>query len=283
MKPFNKITIIGVGLIGGSIGLAVKKRGLAKVVCGVGRRISSLKTAKKRGAVDTITLNLAEGLKDADLIIIATPINLVPYYAASIAAMPEAVKKDLIITDVGSTKDFIVSSVEKILPKALHFVGCHPFAGSEKNGAVYSSADLFCGAKTFLTPAKNTDKAAVDKLKRFWQALGSITVIISPEKHDKLVSAMSHMPHVLAAALVNSISSRDVVFASSGFCDTTRIAAGEPLLWRDVCLSNSVNILKSINKFKSRLDIFLKAMQTKNGRLLLKQFEAAKKKREKLN
>lgn len=283
MKMFNKITIIGVGLIGGSIGLAVKKRCLAKVVCGVGRRMSSLKKAKRIGAVDIITLDLAEGIKDADLLIIATPISLIPQYALRIAVISGMAKKGLIITDAGSTKEFVVSKLEKILPKGINFVGVHPFAGSEKSGVNHASADLFIGARTFLTPTKNTNRSTLNKVARLWQTLGCKVVMMSVEKHDKLVAAISHLPHILAAALVNSTDLNDMSFASTGFSDTTRVAAGDPVMWRDICLSNPENIMKSIERFKKSLNILSKAIKKEDVKLLMQQLELAKRKRETLN
>jgi prephenate dehydrogenase len=282
MKIFNKITIIGVGLIGGSIGLAVKKRHLADVVCGVGRRVSSLKMAKAKGAVDIATLDLETSIKGADLVIIATPISLIPQYALKIVTLSHMMRKGLIITDVGSTKAFIVSKLEAILPKWIHFVGGHPFAGSEKNGVVNSSADLFVGAKTFLTPTRKTDKSALANLRRFWMAIGSEVVIISPKKHDKLVAALSHGPHITAAALVNSIDKKDIKFASMGFLDTTRIAAGDPLMWRDICLSNPDNIVKAIKKLEKKLTALSKAIRDKDTKVLMQHLEAAKEDREKI-
>lgn len=283
MKLFNKITIIGVGLIGGSIGLAVKKRKLAKVVCGVGRRASSLKNARRRGAVDTVTLDLREGIKGADLIIIATPISLIAEYLLRIAGLSGIAKKGLVITDAGSTKGFVVSKAGQILPKWMHFVGGHPFAGSERSGVKNASAELFCGANVFLTPVKNTNITALRKIRAFWCAVGSEAVIISPRKHDELVAAVSHLPHIAAAALVNSVAAKDAGFASSGFCGTTRVAAGDPLMWRDICLSNKNNILRSVEKFKKRLDVLAKAIKKEDVRNLMQQFESAKKKRERLN
>jgi prephenate dehydrogenase len=280
MSKFNKITIIGVGLIGGSIGLAVKKHKLAKVVCGVGRRQASLKNAKRIGAVDIATLDLALGVKDADLIVIATPISLIPQYALKIAVLSDWAKKQTIITDAGSTKEFVVSKLENILPKTAHFVGSHPFAGSEKTGALNASADLLKGALVFVTPSKKTNKAALNKVKRFWQAIGAKVVVMSAKKHDELIARISHMPHVLSAALVNSVSAKDAVFASTGFRDTTRIAKGDTVMWRDICLSNPDNILNSIDVFKKDLDLLAKAIKTKNVNLLMQQLESAKKKRE---
>ena len=282
MKIFNKITIIGVGLIGGSIGLAVKKRRLAKIVCGVGRRVSSLKKAKARGAVDIATLDLQAGIKNADLVIIATPISLVSQYALKIAALSHLARKKLIISDVGSTKEFVVSKLEGLLPENIHFVGAHPFAGSEKSSVVNASADLFQGSKVFLAPTKKTNRPALNKIKKFWQALGSEVVVISAKRHDRLVAAISHVPHIVAAGLVNSTDKKDIAFASTGFFDTTRIASGDPMMWRDICLSNAKNILKSIDNFKRNLDVLAKAIKNKDVSKLMQQFEAAKESREKI-
>jgi len=282
MRLFNKITIIGVGLIGGSIGLAVKKHKLAKVVCGVGRRKSSLKNAKRLGAVDIATLDLALGVKDADLIIIATPISLIPQYALKIAVLSDWAKKETIITDAGSTKEFVVSKLENILPETAHFVGSHPFAGSEKTGVSNASAKFLKGALVFVTPSNKTNRLALSKVKKFWQAIGAKVVVMPAKRHDELVGRISHMPHVLSAALANSVNAKDAAFASAGFRDTTRIAKGDPVMWRDICLSNPDNILDAINVFKKDLDLIAKAIKTKNVNLLMQQFESAKKKREKI-
>lgn len=260
--------------------MAVKRRKLAKNVCGVGRRLVSLKKAKRLGAVDTITLDLADGIKGADLIIITTPISSISQYALKIAVLSDWAKKDFIITDAGSTKGFVVSKLENILPKTAHFIGSHPFAGSEKSGVLNSSADLLKDTQVFVTPTKKTNKAALNKIKKFWHMLGMEVTIMPVKKHDEFVSDISHMPHVIAAALVNAVSAKSASSGSTGFKDTTRIAAGDALMWRDICLSNSDNLLKSISKFKKSLNLFESAIKTKNVNLLMRLLEAAKKKRE---
>jgi len=277
---FGKITIIGVGLIGGSVGLAIKKRKLAKEVWGVGRRASSLKNAKRAGAVDVTTLDLAAGIKGADLIIIATPISLIPQHALRIAALSGIAKKGLIITDAGSTKEFVVSKLEKILPKEIHFVGSHPFAGREKTSVLNASADLLKGALVFVTPTKKTNKSALNRISNFWEAAGANVVMMTAKKHDEIVSDISHMPHIIASALAGAVDVNDAKFGSTGFRDTTRIASGDPLMWRDICLSNAGNLLKSIGKFKKSLSFFEAAIKSKNVKFLMQQLEAAKKKRE---
>ena len=279
MRIFDKITIIGVGLIGGSIGLAVKKCALAKTVCGVGRHMSSLKNAKVRGVIDFATLDLEVGIKDADLVVVATPISSIIQYITRIARISSNAKKDLIVTDTGSKKALIVQEAERILPREINFIGGHPFSGSEKTGVDNASADLFNGTRTFLTPTKKTGKIQLDKIIRFWEALGSSVIIISPKKHDELVAQISHLPHILATALVNSTSYREIAFGSSGFSDTTRIAAGDPVMWRDICLSNSDNISRSVEKLQKNLIVLSKALKNKNVKLLMSEFEKAKRKR----
>ncbi len=280
---FNKIAIIGVGLIGGSVGLAAKKFKIARTVCGVGRRLATLKIAKHRGAVDTITLDLAEGLKGADLAILATPISLMPVYANQIASNPGMAKNGLIITDVGSTKHFIVSELERILPKGIHFVGAHPFAGSQKAGAANASRDLLRYARVFLTPTDKTNKAALSITKKFWEAVGCNVFVVSTKAHDRIVAQISHMPHIAAAALVNSTDTALLPFASTGFFDTTRIASADPLIWRDICLSNTGNILNSIRRLQRSLAVLSKAIRDKDVRVLMKELQKAKQKREGIN
>lgn len=280
MKLFNKITIIGVGLIGGSIGLAIKRRRLAKVVCGVGRRVCSLNNAKRAGAIDVATLDLEPGVKDADLIIIATPVSMIIPYIRQIKKLHKAgiAKKGLIVTDVGSTKSQIAEQAQRILHGGISFIPGHPFAGSEKSKVQNASADLFEGAAAFLTPIGAAGKAALRRVSALWRSLGSRVIMLSPQEHDELVAQVSHLPHILATALVNATSKKQAVLSSTGFKDTTRIAAGDPAMWRDICLSNSKEIAKAIERFKKNLDTLAKAIKEEDVRFLMQELQKAKRK-----
>lgn len=254
---FKKIAIIGVGLLGGSIGLGVRKRNLAEEIIGIGRNESSLQKALKRGAVDEITMSISK-VRDADLIIPATPVKSIPQIVKGL--FPFA-KKGAIINDVGSTKLEIVREIEKITPLGVHFVGGHPLAGSEKKGVEFADSDLFEGSICFLTPLKmEREGEAVKLLEKFWRALGAKPAIISPQVHDFLVAGISHLPHLVAVSLVNAIlpmkleSKRLIEFAGQGWKDTTRISKGSPELWIDILSTNREEILRFIEKFDEEWD-----------------------------
>lgn len=277
---FERIAIIGVGLIGGSLGLAVKKRNLARVVVGIGRRPSSIRKALRRGAIDIGTEDLAKGAAGADLVVIATPVCLVPKIARAIAG---SLKDGAVLTDAGSTKGEIVRAVEGCVSPKIFFAGSHPLAGSEKRGVLFADKDLFKGSIVIVTKTKKTKSRAVKTLDRFWRSLGAARVVIkSPEEHDKIVAEISHIPHIAATALVNSTDRKSLEFAAAGFKDTTRIAAGDPEVWRDICITNKKEILRSLDRYEGRVSR-LKAL-IKNGRAeeLYKEFAKSKSIREKL-
>lgn len=244
MRKFNKVAIIGVGEIGGSIGKDLKKKKLAGEVIGVGRRKSSLVKAKRARAVDRVTLSLENGVKDADFIVLATSVIKIAELGKKAAFFA---KKGVIITDAGSTKKYIVEHLTKNLPAGVKFVGSHPMAGSEKGGPLNSKEGLFKGRVCFVTKTKKTDKKALAVVKNFWTSLGSKVIEISPAAHDEIVAQISHMTHIVASSLV--ISNKGVLkHAASGFRDATRIALADAVLWKDICATNSGEIVKSLDK-----------------------------------
>ncbi|OGW75067.1 MAG: hypothetical protein A2Z72_03480 [Omnitrophica bacterium RBG_13_46_9] len=246
MKLFNRVAIIGVGEIGGSIGKDLKARGLAKEIIGIGRRRSSLIKARTAGAVDKDFLvdRIGNGVKDADLIILATPVGRMAELGKKAAL---SAKEGAIMTDVGSTKGMIVRSLEKILPEKVRFVGSHPMAGSEKGGPLSARLDLFEGRDCFITRTKNTDEEALEIVKKFWKRLGANTIEVTLAEHDRIVAKISQMVHLVASCLI--IANKDVLrYAASGFRDTTRIALSDPVLWRDICLTNNKNIARSLDE-----------------------------------
>ena len=277
---FNTIAIIGVGLIGGSIGLAVKKRKLANKLIGIGRREISLQKALKRGAIDEIALDKSK-VKDADLVILATPIGkIVPLIKELIPYL----KKGTIITDVGSTKREIMNDIHKFLPIGINFIGGHPLAGSEKNGVIFANENLFEKSICFLIPYNNQNiSKPFKKLKSFWEKLGANTIVISAEEHDFLVGGISHLPHILAVALVNSMS--DVKwkkkyvteFAGRGWKDTTRISGGLPEVWIDILYSNRSNLLMFMEKFDKQWNRIKESLQKKKYKELEKILKHAYK------
>ena len=270
---FKRITIIGLGLIGGSLALAIKEKKLAKEVVGVSRRKSTTRFAVKEKIVDFATLDLKEGVKDSDFVIIAAPVFKILEIAGTIAPF---LKKGAIVTDAGSTKRYIVKGIEKIRLKGAYFAGSHPIAGSEKSGIEYADKDLFKGAYCIITKTSNTNKKALDKIKRFWKALEMKVITMPLDRHDRLLSKISHLPHAVSVSLVNSAGRKDIGLAAGGFRDTTRIASGEPGLWKDIFLTNRENLIKDIRMLKKELSKIEAALKNNDSVHLLKLLSNAK-------
>ncbi len=280
MKHFNKITIIGVGLMGGSIGLAIKKRGLAREVTGVFRRGRRMKTALSRGAVDKGVMNIADGVRDADLIILAGPVSMIPALASDVILFA---KKGAIITDVGSTKTWIVNWIEKGLKrsKSIFFVGSHPMAGSEQTGVEYARADLFEGAPCIVTKTKNTNKAAFNRVSAFWSSLGANVDTMDPGRHDKVVALISHLPHLVAFSLAGAVPGESIKYAAEGFKDTTRVASSDPRLWADIFITNRKEVIKACRIFEKYYKGIIKRLSKGRFTEMISMLEAAKEKRDK--
>ena len=279
MRRFDKITIVGVGLIGGSIGLAIKNKKLAHQVVGVGHRQNSINRAIKLKTIDRGTLNLREGVKDADIVILATPVLTIPKLAKKIKNF---LKTGCVVTDVGSVKSYVVKELGKVLPRGVHFVGGHPMAGSEKRGVEKARNDLFKDSICILTKTEKTNVKSLKIIKALWLALGAKVVILPPGLHDRIVSEISHLPHMVAFSILNSIDKRSLAFASSGFYDATRIASSDTRIWKDIAISNKAEIAKSISKFKESISLLEKAVRKQDSKKLLRIFRDAKKKREML-
>lgn len=280
---FQKVTIIGVGLIGGSLALAIKKGGLAGAVLGIGQETDQLEQAVTRGAIDTYTCEVSEGVEGADLVVLATPVGMFEPILRQVASK---LPLGCIVTDVGSTKGRLVSQIEQMLPKTVFYVGGHPIAGKEKSGIESASMDLFRGARCILTPTPHTDAQALEKVKRLWREVGSEVVMMEPMEHDRVFAAVSHLPHMAAYALVNTamdLLNQDtdlLSFSAGGFKDFTRIAASSPEMWRDICLFNGENILTTIEAYEAVLKRIKEYIRNHNGRGLYLEFERAKKLRE---
>jgi prephenate dehydrogenase len=276
---FQKITIVGVGLLGGSIGLAVKRRKLAREVAGFVRRAASLRDCERAGAVDYATTDLPAAVSNADLVILCTPL-------AQMRALTEqflpALKRGATVTDVGSVKADVVRELESLVKKAgAHFVGSHPMAGGEKMGVLAARADLYADAVCVVTPGKKSNATAVRKVVKFWQALGARTLRMDAAQHDLLVSRSSHLPHVAAAALVNLVlhpanHRSQAGLCATGFRDTTRIASGSPEMWRDIALANRKNISRSVDLFVSELKKFQAVLKRNDAAAVEKYFVTAK-------
>jgi prephenate dehydrogenase len=279
MKHFNTIAIVGVGLIGGSVGLAVRQRGLADCVVGIGRRQSSLRIARQAGAVTTTTIDLAKGVADAELVIVCTPVGRIveDVRTAAANAPPGA-----LITDVGSTKAEIVAALDEGLPRNCRFLGGHPLAGGEKTGPSHARADLFDGRVVILTPTKNTRAEDFDTLEAFWNALGAVVVQMSPEEHDQALAITSHLPHAAAAVLVGLVPERLFRLSGAGLLDTTRIAASDPSLWTQIFLQNRANLSRAVEGFIQRLQELRTALDQADLSSIQRILEQGKKNRDAL-
>jgi prephenate dehydrogenase len=280
---FRKLTVIGVGLLGGSIGLAVRRRKLARLTAGFVRRTASLKDCERAGALDFATTDLLAAVWDADLVILCTPLAQM---RPLVERMLPALKRGAIVTDVGSVKTGVVREVCGLIRKAGgHFVGSHPMAGAEKTGVLAARADLFANTVCVVTPTRNSNAAALRKVKQFWKSLGSRVLELSPETHDALVSRSSHLPHVLAATLASHVlnparSKHLAALCANGFRDSTRIASGSPEMWRDIALANRKNLDRSLADFAADLQKFRRVLKTGDARAITKFFETAKQRRD---
>jgi prephenate dehydrogenase len=281
----QKITIIGVGLLGGSIGLAAKRCKLVSRggVAGFVRRTASLKDCEKTGAVDFATTDLLAAVWDADLVILCTPLAQM---RSRVREMLPALKRGALVTDVGSVKASVVRELESLINRAgAHFVGSHPMAGAEKTGVGAASADLFVNAICVVTPTKKTNPAAVRKVERFWKTLGARTLRLAPEQHDLLVSRSSHLPHVVAATLAGQVLNpaglkHQAALCANGFRDTTRIASGSPEMWRDIALANRKHLAKALTGYIAELHRFQTWLAKADGKAITRFFETAKTRRD---
>ena len=279
---FKHIAIIGVGLIGGSFALALKKRGFKGKITGMGRSKQKLIKAKKLGMVDNYTTEYSKGIKDADLILLAVPVG---QFETIVRNIRHNIKEGTTVTDVGSVKAQIVRKLEPLMPEGVHFVGAHPIAGKECSGVNCASADLYENARCIITPSQNTNKNALRKIIRLWKTVGAKTTLMEPEEHDVIFAAVSHLPHVVAYALVNGIIKVDEAIlhhGGKGLRDMTRIAKSPAELWRDICSHNKKNILKSLKMFSSSLSHITKLIERSDWKGLEKEFIKAREAREPL-
>lgn len=279
MRRFRTVAIVGVGLIGGSIGLALRERGLADKVVGIGRRQTSLRTARRVGAVTNTTIDIAKGVEDAELIVVCSPVGLIVEHVRQAAASAPA---GTLITDAGSAKRVIVEALDGCLPRDCRFLGSHPLAGSEKSGAAHARADLFEGRVAILTPTRNTHGQDFDALEDFWSSLGSVVIQMSPEEHDVALAMSSHLPHAVASALAATLPEKYFRLAGSGFADTTRLAAGDGPLWQQIFSQNRQNVLAALGEFEKHLAALRTAIEQNDAPAMERLLAAAKKNRDAL-
>jgi prephenate dehydrogenase len=265
MKHWDTVAIVGVGLIGGSIGLALRKRELAENIVGVGRRRESLRKALAAGVVTSTTQDIATGVREAQVIVVCTPVDSIAEHVRQSAA---ACPAGALLTDAGSTKARIVRQLNGALPRSVSFVGSHPIAGSEKNGCENAQADLFEGRVAVVTPTRKTNEEDLQRTADFWSALGASVLVMSPAAHDRALAAISHLPHLLAAALARATPEADLPLAAGGWRDSTRIAAGDAELWTQILSDNSENVLKALARFEKSLSAMRSAIERHDTRRL---------------
>jgi prephenate dehydrogenase len=284
MEPyFKKLTVIGVGLIGGSLAMALRKKGMVGEIVGVGRSIPNLELAAKLDVIDKFTTDLAAGVLGADLVVIATPVASVTEMMKEIATY---LKEGAIVTDVGSVKGAITREAEALFPAGVYFVGGHPIAGTEESGVCAAFPTLFEKHRCILTPTEKTDRKALKKIKEIWEAAGSEVILMDAEKHDSILAAVSHLPHVIAYSLVNTVDDvKDfeesiLNYSAGGFRDFTRIASSSPEMWRDICLLNREAIIDMITRFEKNLSRLKGNIKESNGHEIFKEFDKSKKARD---
>ena len=277
----NKITIVGVGLIGGSLARALKEKNLAKVVFGYGRDQSRLKDAQKLNVIDQFSTSIEEAIVGAEIIVIATPVGT---FKSILGEIEPLVTDNVIITDVGSTKTDIVNSVRSVLrAKSNCFIPAHPIAGKERSGFEVSDSMLFDGKKVIITPQDNNSYDSIKVIEGMWKGVGAEVDFMSSESHDNLLGMTSHLPHMLAFSLVNYLVNQNPtasIYAGGGFKDFSRIASGDAIMWRDICLQNKDQIISHLKGYQSTLNDLLEAIGNENSEELEHLFTTAKKTRD---
>jgi prephenate dehydrogenase len=273
----KKITIIGVGLIGGSLAKAIKNNNLAEVVFGFGRNLSRLELAQKSNIIDQYSIDISEALDGASIVVIATPVGT---FESILRELKPYITEGMIITDVGSTKTGIARAAREILVEmASCFVPAHPIAGKEKSGFESSDAELFLNKKVIITPLEiNTDKT-INSLKKMWKDVGADVDFMTAESHDELLGMTSHLPHMLAFSLVNYLITQNPsasIYAAGGFKDFSRIASGDAVMWRDICLNNRDQIIAHIKSYQETLSALVDAIDNQDKDKLESFFRDAK-------
>ena len=280
---FHKITLAGVGLLGGSLGLAIKQRGLAKKVDGFVRRSASIAECDRLGVVDHATRDPLRAVENADLLVLCTPLAQM---RDVLQKMLPALKRGAIVTDVGSVKASVVQELEPLAAEAGgRFIGSHPMAGAEKTGVSAARTDLFVNAVCVVTPTPQSSPDAVECVEQFWRAVGGRPLRMTAEEHDELAGRSSHLPHVVAAELANYVLSpahpkEQAMLCANGFRDTTRIASGSPEMWRDIALANRRNLARVLGVFIEDMQEFKLALENADRKTIEEFFEKARQRRE---
>ena len=279
---FERVAIVGVGLIGGSFGLGLRAAAQCRTVVGVGRSEANLRVALERGIIDAVETDVAKAAAQADLVLVATPVAQFPWVFAEVA---KGLRPGALLTDGGSTKRDVVAAARAALgAKIAQFVPAHPIAGAENSGPAAARWDLYRGRKVVVTPLPENNDDALDHIKRAWSLCGADIYELTPEAHDRVFAAVSHLPHLLSFALVHDLAVREdadlfFTFAASGFRDFTRIAASHPEMWRDICLANRDALLLELDRYREQLDDLRLALARNDGERLEEIFGIARQAR----
>lgn len=283
VNKIEHLCIIGVGLIGGSFARAVRQAGLVKRITGCGRNIENLKKALELGVIDDYSQDIKDAVKSADLIFIATPVGS---FQSVLAQIKETMKDGVIITDGGSTKSSVIAAAKAVFNEVpVNFVPGHPIAGTENSGVEASFATLYQDHRVILTPLEQTNPDAINIVSQLWEAAGAKVVLMDAHHHDLVLAATSHLPHLLAFSLVNTLTTLDekqeiFEYAAGGFRDFTRIASSDPAMWQDICLANKEALLEHLDHFCADLNQLRSALQQGDGDFLRKTFSRAKHSRD---
>jgi cyclohexadieny/prephenate dehydrogenase len=273
---FGKVALIGVGLIGSSLAYAMRRAGLAAHIAGYSPRSETLERASARGFADTLHDTLAPSVREADLVVLATPVGV---FGALVKELAPFLKQGAILSDVGSVKMAVIRDVAPFVPEGVHFIPAHPIAGTEQSGPDAGFAELFDGRWCILTPLPGTDAKALADLKSFWQRCGSQVEIMDAKHHDLVLAITSHVPHLIAYNIVGTAADLETVtqgevikYSAGGFRDFTRIAASDPVMWRDVFLNNREAVLETLGRFAEDLSALQRAIRWGDGDMLLNLF-----------
>jgi prephenate dehydrogenase len=279
------MALIGVGLMGGSLGLAVKRKRLVGEIVGYAPDQAALKRAVQRGAIDRLARTAAEAVREADLVVLATPVGCFELLVKECAS---SFKSGALLTDVGSVKGALVGRIEALLPPHVIYLSAHPLAGREQSGIDAASATLFDGSRCLIVTGASARPEALKLLTRLWEGVGSTVSTLDPFEHDRYLALVSHLPHLVAYALVDCAmeASREAPgllgFSAGGFRDFTRIAASSPEMWRDICLENRAEILRALTRYQSTLERYRRLIESGDGAALETAFRASRRVKEQL-
>ena len=277
----KKVCIIGIGLIGGSLAKAIKKNHQFEIIFGFGRDGDRLERAQKANVIDQYSTDIGEALDGANMVVIATPVGS---YESILKEIKPHISEDMVISDVGSTKVSVIEAVKAVFDGVFdNFIPAHPIAGKEKSGFEVSDADLFVNKKVIITPLENNNPESIKILTKMWEEIGAEVDFMTPQSHDDLLGMTSHLPHMLAFSLVNYLISQHPeasVYAAGGFKDFSRIASGDSIMWRDICLNNRDAIVAHIKGYQESLNTLVDAIDSQNKEQLESLFREAKNTRD---